>query len=125
MSIAPRFRIGLVTVMCATALYAATAETAVPNFASAAPVSATIYIANYGGTTVTSYQASASGNASPSAAISSSASGTLSHPADVAFDSAGDLWVASEGNSTVLEYASSALQSACSHAKSHYLCYGR
>ena len=67
--------------------------------------SGNLWVANYGNNTVVEFAASqlaASGNPTPRATLSATA-GSLSLPAGLAFDAAGNLWVANAGNS-IVEY---------------------
>ncbi len=69
---------------------------------AASNITPTIFVANYDGATLTSYPLTASGNVAPSTTNSSS---ILSEPWNIAFDSAGNLWEANFGGSTVAEFS--------------------
>lgn len=73
--------------------------------AAGSNVTPTIFVADYGGSTITSYPLTARGNAAPAATNSST---RLGSPAGEAFDAAGDLWVANRTGG-VVEYTRSQL----------------
>jgi sugar lactone lactonase YvrE len=56
-------------------------------------------------------QLAASGSPSPTVTLSSTASGSLDSPQGIAFDAAGDLWVANHANNSLVELAPSQLTS--------------
>ncbi len=65
------------------------------------------WVANDGNSTVVEFtpaQLAATGSATPAVTLSGAAGGSLDDPEGLAFDSAGDLWVTNEGNSTVVEF---------------------
>jgi sugar lactone lactonase YvrE len=64
-----------------------------------------LYVANAGNNSVTVYSTDASGNATPTATITSSA---LSIPAGVAVDGSGDIFVSNYGTQTITEFSAGA-----------------
>jgi IPT/TIG domain len=70
-----------------------------------------LWVSSYGGNTVVEYtpsQLAATGAPTPAVTISASA-GSLNGPDGLAFDAHGDLWVANNSGSTVVEYTPSQL----------------
>jgi len=81
---------------------------AVPS-ATAAPAPLGIYVGNGAATnTVTSYPLSSNGNVAPNATIGSSSS-SIDGPDGQVFDANGDLWVANNAASTVVEFTAAQL----------------
>ena len=95
--------IGVTAAVVASALGAVAVGVALPGTARAAMAGSSVYVANTRSNTITSYPTNANGNASPTATLGS-AQPAFSSPEGSAFDASGDLWVANEGNSTVVEF---------------------
>jgi sugar lactone lactonase YvrE len=77
--------------------------------------SGNLWVASFGGDSVVAYtpsQLAASGTPTPSVRLDSTGSGssaTINGPVGLAFDGAGNLWVANLGGGTVVQFAKSAL----------------
>jgi sugar lactone lactonase YvrE len=68
-----------------------------------------LYVPNLDTNTITSYPLTTSGgNVRPSATISAN-NGSLSHPANQAFDSKGNLWVGNEESNTIVKFTQAQL----------------
>ncbi len=75
-------------------------------YALAFDSSGDLWVANYDNSTLVKYPRDrlVSGNRAPAVTISADSSGSLNSPAGLAFDAAGDLWVAANLSNKVLEY---------------------
>lgn len=91
-----------------------------PAVGAAFDANGNLWVSRFDGATVVEYTASqlASSNASPTPAVTlsstsdnSSVDSSLSEPAGLAFDESGNLWVANNGNNTVVEFTTSQLTS--------------
>jgi sugar lactone lactonase YvrE len=75
-------------------------------------VSGNLWIANHENSTLVEFaksQLGASGSPTPAVTLSDDGSGSLSGPIGLAFDASGNLWVASNRDSTVVEFSASQL----------------
>jgi sugar lactone lactonase YvrE len=70
-----------------------------------------LWVANYADSTVVEFAAQDLGNSAsvPSVTITSDSSGSLNSPVGMAFDAAGNLWVANDVSNTIVEYAKATL----------------
>jgi sugar lactone lactonase YvrE len=78
-----------------------------------------LWVANNLGNTVVEYtpaELASSGSPAPAVVLSSTASDSLDAPNGLAFDAAGDLWVADEGSNSAVEFSPSQLGSSGSPA---------
>lgn len=77
--------------------------------AASAPSTPPILVVNSTGDTLTSYPASATGDAMPAATVAADSTPSLSMPDGVALDAAGNAWVTNFMSNTIVEYSKAQL----------------